>query len=140
MGHHEGAFEVDDSAAPCSATYRAAGCSAAFNSKSIAGMLIAPIAVFILSYSDGGFEDQGRVDGISESLRFLAIDNNTIWASHPYRGVFKINYHPAIQVLLPHTCIQTKRAFQSSLNNFVSVIKTKLSYPPRKVFMSITQH
>ncbi len=45
-----------------------------------------------LTFSAGTFKDEGNLEGLYESLRFLAIDNDgTIWASHPYRGIYKIS-------------------------------------------------
>ncbi|WP_290797658.1 triple tyrosine motif-containing protein [Flavihumibacter sp. UBA7668] len=44
-----------------------------------------------LRFSDGKFINEGNLTGLYESLRFLAIDNDGgIWASHPYRGIYKI--------------------------------------------------
>lgn len=44
-----------------------------------------------LTYKDGQFKNEGNLSGLYESLRFLTIDNDgTIWASHPYRGIYKI--------------------------------------------------
>jgi DNA-binding CsgD family transcriptional regulator len=37
------------------------------------------------------FVDRGAIENFVESARFLVIDNNnTIWVSHPYRGIYKI--------------------------------------------------
>ena len=44
-----------------------------------------------LEFTGNKFLNKGEVKGMYESLRFLAIDNNNaIWASHPYRGIYKI--------------------------------------------------
>jgi len=38
-----------------------------------------------------GFEDKGNITDFSESARFVAVDDsNTIWVSHPYRGVYRL--------------------------------------------------
>lgn len=40
---------------------------------------------------DNNFIDKGAIGNFVESARFLVIDNNnTIWVSHPYRGIYKI--------------------------------------------------
>lgn len=45
----------------------------------------------MLEYADNKFINRGEIKGMNESLRFLAIDNsNVVWASHPYRGIYKI--------------------------------------------------
>jgi ligand-binding sensor domain-containing protein len=46
----------------------------------------------MLEYASHDFVNLGELKGMHESLRFLTIDNNnSIWASHPYRGVYKIS-------------------------------------------------
>ncbi len=46
----------------------------------------------MLSFANGQFSDKGNLEGLYESLRFLTSDNEgNIWASHPYRGIYKIN-------------------------------------------------
>ncbi len=45
----------------------------------------------MLDFADKTFLSSARINGLWESIRFLAIDNNDdIWASHPYRGIYKI--------------------------------------------------
>ncbi len=45
----------------------------------------------LLEFNGSSFVKSETLNGISESLRFLAADNNGyIWASHPYRGIYKI--------------------------------------------------
>ncbi|MCU0394619.1 MAG: hypothetical protein MUF29_01820 [Chitinophagaceae bacterium] len=46
----------------------------------------------MLRYRQAGFEALPNLRGTRESLRFLAMDNeNRIWASHPYRGIYQIS-------------------------------------------------
>ncbi|MCX8481143.1 MAG: hypothetical protein ORN58_04405, partial [Sediminibacterium sp.] len=45
----------------------------------------------IFEYKNNQFTLKNKVVGIKESLRYVEIDNNnTIWASHPYRGIYQI--------------------------------------------------
>ena len=45
----------------------------------------------IFEYKNNQFKLKNKVVGIKESLRYLEIDNNNIiWASHPYRGIYQI--------------------------------------------------
>ena len=45
----------------------------------------------MFEFSDNKYVSNLILKGINESLRFLAIDNNNnIWASHPYRGIYKM--------------------------------------------------
>ncbi|RXF70148.1 ligand-binding sensor domain-containing protein [Arcticibacter tournemirensis] len=45
-----------------------------------------------LSYGDGVFHDVAQLAGHRDSYRFLAkTENGDIWASHPYRGVYRLH-------------------------------------------------
>jgi ligand-binding sensor domain-containing protein len=69
-----------------------------------------------------------QLKGPYESLRFLAIDNeNEIWASHPYRGIYKIS------LSLPDSSYTSqlythKDGLPSSLRNFVFRIKNRVVF------------
>ncbi len=79
----------------------------------------------LLDYEKDKFIDRGRIGGLSESLRFLAIDypRNTIWSSHPYRGVYKINLSPGDKKTAIYTLYTQKDGLPSSLHNYVFNIK-----------------
>ncbi|MFN8250285.1 MAG: triple tyrosine motif-containing protein [Ferruginibacter sp.] len=50
----------------------------------------------LLEYDGNRFFKSEPLAGLSESLRFLAADNNGyIWASHPYRGIYRISIDTA---------------------------------------------
>ena len=86
--------------------------------------------VRLFESKDNMFIDKGPIGSLNEPSRYLVIDNNnnTIWVSHPYRGVYKIE--------LPHQLSEAKNAFvklytaanglPSSLNNQVYKIKNKV--------------
>ncbi|ASZ14377.1 MULTISPECIES: triple tyrosine motif-containing protein [Chitinophaga] len=46
----------------------------------------------LLQFEGGRFLDKGVIEGLPESLRFLALDDHepVIWASHPNRGIYRI--------------------------------------------------
>lgn len=49
----------------------------------------------LLRYSDGHFQKAGTLAGPTDSYRFLERDENgDIWASHPYRGVYRLRMAP----------------------------------------------
>ncbi|MEO5889460.1 MAG: triple tyrosine motif-containing protein [Ferruginibacter sp.] len=86
----------------------------------------------MLGSVDGKFRDEGKVEGINASLRFLAIDNeNGIWASHPYRGVFKIQLS-ADQKKCTATLLTAKDGLPSSLGNYVFKIKNRVVFATEK--------
>ncbi len=79
----------------------------------------------LLNYEKDTFIDKGRVGGLSESLRFLAIDyrRNTIWSSHPYRGVYKIDLSSGDKKSASYILYTQKDGLPSSLHNYVFNIK-----------------
>ncbi|MEI9943589.1 MAG: hypothetical protein WDN26_05155 [Chitinophagaceae bacterium] len=81
--------------------------------------------VRLFETKDYKFYDKGPVENFTESARYLVVDNNnTIWVSHPYRGVYKIQ-------LLESNGFKIKlytaaNGLPSSLNNHVYKIKNRI--------------
>ncbi|WP_315815700.1 hypothetical protein [Paraflavitalea speifideaquila] len=74
--------------------------------------------------SPKGFTPPTHFNGLKESLRFLAIDNDdTIWASHPYRGIYKIS-PPGDSV--HYTLYTSKEGLPSDYDNFVFRIRNRI--------------
>jgi DNA-binding CsgD family transcriptional regulator len=76
--------------------------------------------------SDGkGFEDKGSITGFSESARFVAVDNNNmVWVSHPYRGVYRLPLSTAPDA--PFKLYTDRNGLPSSLNNHVYKVKNRI--------------
>lgn len=47
--------------------------------------------VRLFKQNGNNFEDKGNLSTYNGSSRFVAVENNNIWVSHPYRGIYKIN-------------------------------------------------
>ena len=79
----------------------------------------------LLKYQHGVFSDRGALGGLEESLRFLTVDytQNVVWASHPYRGVYKISISPDHQRIVNTVLYNKKYGLPSSLHNYVFHIK-----------------
>lgn len=70
------------------------------------------------------FRERATVSNFSEPARYLVIDdNNTIWVSHPYRGVYKIQSNGGIYAAALYT---QKNGLPSALANHVFKIKNKV--------------
>ncbi|MCX6300357.1 MAG: triple tyrosine motif-containing protein, partial [Bacteroidetes bacterium] len=80
----------------------------------------------VFDFSENSFTKNQVLSGLYESLRFLAIDNNNeIWASHPYRGVYKL------QLLEDKKTFSTKLysekdGLPSTLRNYIFRIKNRV--------------
>jgi len=85
-----------------------------------------------IHYDKGVFREEGRASALYESLSGLAIDGHAIdgyhavWASHPYRGVFKIPVAANGEKVPPYTHYTQKEGLPSDLNNFVYLIRNKI--------------
>lgn len=81
----------------------------------------------LLNNINGNFSNAGKISGIYESLSTIARDNsNTIWASHPYRGIYKLQLSPDRKKIVIYTQYTEKSGLPSILNNHVYFIKNKI--------------
>lgn len=122
MGHHEGAFEIR-------------GQTAVALSKRTGCWLFQPLSSYMLAGAYTGLQlmDKSgnilsaarKVKGLSESLRFLTVENDSIiWASHPYRGVFRMYLDG--DTILRYTLYTQKNGLPVDHNNFVFRIRGKM--------------
>ena len=90
------------------------------------------IGLELLGFAENKFYDIGKIEGINESLRFIAIDNdNGIWASHPYRGVYKIELS-ATKKTCTAILLTDKDGLPSALGNYVFKIKNRVVFATEK--------
>lgn len=81
-----------------------------------------------LKYSNGDFLEGQNLEGLRESFRFLAIDNEQqVWASHPYRGVYKINFSKD-SLRYSATLFTEKDGLPSRLDNHVFRVKSRVVF------------
>ncbi|MEP6676567.1 MAG: triple tyrosine motif-containing protein [Ferruginibacter sp.] len=134
MGYNEGAYIIkNNEALPLSqetGTWQFVPVSSVFPSQDIIAGTYTGLHRF--SYSQNRFIDNGRIDGIYESFRFLAIDNNNdIWSSHPYRGIYKIQIAPD-QKSYKAQLLTDKDGLPSALGNYVYKIKNRVVFATEK--------
>ena len=125
MGHHEGAFEVVNNEVKQIDNSSGFWGFIPYNNN-----LVNPI-VIAGNYSGLNFfqYQQGRLAKTNlqaefESARFIIIDeNNTIWVSHPYKGIYKIEHNQAgVKTIKRYTDSNGLTAH----NNYVFKIKNRL--------------
>lgn len=81
--------------------------------------------VRLFSAGEKGFEDKGSITGFSESARFVAVDNNNfIWVSHPYRGVYRLPLSTAADASFK--LYTDRNGLPSSLNNHVYKVRNRI--------------
>lgn len=68
-----------------------------------------------------GLIDKGVIEKFTESSRYIQTDNNIIWVSHPYRGIYKISNNAV-------NLFTKKDGLPADLDNHVFKIKNKIVF------------
>ena len=127
LGNHEGAFVIkNNSAIPIAETpgfWNFVPAKGSFSPEQIiAGNYK---GLFFFNFINGQFTPAGLLPGFNESSRFVAIDNdNNIWVSHPYHGVFKTSKN--IEGAYNVSIYTDKKGLPSILDNHVYNIKNQV--------------
>lgn len=81
-----------------------------------------------IGFKNGHFFDKGEVNGVDDPLRFILYDSNTnsVWASHPYRGIYRFKLSADKQIIKKAWLYQKKDGLPSSLNNYIARIKNRI--------------
>jgi len=127
LGHQDGAFIVKDNKAVPLMSHQGVWSFQAYPSAQniIAGTYTG--LELINKTADGSFKDGGKLEGVYESLNNAAIDNiGNVWASHPYRGVFKIQLSADRRTITHHKNYTRDNGLPSTQNNHVYFIKNKV--------------
>lgn len=81
--------------------------------------------ISLFEFKNQQFISKGSLPNFSESARFLSVDNNeTIWSSHPYRGVYKMEMKAGGDSAFH--LYTAKQGLPSALNNHVYEIKNRI--------------
>ncbi|MBS1659949.1 MAG: transcriptional regulator, partial [Bacteroidetes bacterium] len=133
MGHNGGTFSIDGSEATSlapEASWLFVPTSPIVPSKYI--LTGTYTGLKLLSFQQNQFTNRGNLDGLYESLRYLAIDNNnTLWASHPYRGIYRLDIS-ADMTKYNAKLYTDKDGLPSSLNNQVFRIRNRVVFATEK--------
>jgi hypothetical protein len=125
LAHQDGAFVIrNNKAIPLTTTQGVWGFKIISPQDIIAGTYT---GLQRINYENGNFKAEGKINDLYESLDVLAVDDShAIWASHPYRGVFRTPIPTNRKIKSPHTQYTQKDGLPSDLNNYVYFIKYKM--------------
>jgi ligand-binding sensor domain-containing protein/DNA-binding CsgD family transcriptional regulator len=130
LSHEEGAFEIKGSSVSMiyhfPGTWMLQPLSTFFPSKEIiAGTYDGLQAI---SYDNGNYINNGNITNVNESLRFIVYDDNlnTIWASHPYRGIFSFKLSAGKNTVVETKTYAEESGLPSALGNYVAKIKNRI--------------
>jgi ligand-binding sensor domain-containing protein/DNA-binding CsgD family transcriptional regulator len=79
-----------------------------------------------IEYTNNEFLNKGSIKGINEPLRFLIYDNNAIWASHPYRGIYRLKLSANKKSIIETKLYTEKNGLPSALGNYIAKIKNRI--------------
>lgn len=127
VGHHEGSFVVNNNQAlpvvTRLGTWLFVPLPGSTGNTVIAGTYN---GLQLLEYDGQHFADKGKIAGLNESLRFLvAEDDNTLWASHPHKGVYKIQL-AADRRSLRYKLYTRNEGLPDNFDNYVHFVKGKM--------------
>ena len=133
LGHHEGAFEVNQgNVVPFSNDHGFWNFTPVTNvfptPRCIAGNYY---GIRFFNYANGHFTEGEKIPDFIESSRYVVIDKfDNYWISHPYHGVFKIQPNANPQYLIKQ--YSDKNGLPSLLDNQVYKIKNELLIATQK--------
>lgn len=126
LGHHEGVFQIrEKNAVPLISDrgiwlYRQYASSGNSRELLIGGYG----GLYKMLQTGGEFSVPKHIGGLRESLRFITIDrDNTIWCSHPYRGIYRIRL---VGDSLEYTLLSAKDGLPADYENYVFFIRNRV--------------
>jgi len=121
MGHNDGTFEISNTNVTPLLTDIGSWTYLPVGGRLIAGCYNGLAAATL---EQGRFNIQRHINGLYESLRFLAPDDeHNIWSSHPYRGIYHLHF---VQDSLKFDLYTQKEGLPSNDNNFVFTLQGRM--------------
>ena len=122
MGHHEGAFIIKGGTAHPVDNMGGFWTFMPYTNVLPSSLMVAGTygGIQFYRYANGDFIKESTAP--FESARFVTIDNNNIWVSHPYKGIFRVagsNNHSVKQY-------SEKQGLPSINNNYVFKVKSRI--------------
>jgi len=136
MGHHEGTFIVDGSKVspvlPHVGSWLCTPLPGSAGKTLVAGTYT---GLHLFEYAGGHLTDRGKIEGLTESLRFLVAESDSvIWSSHPLQGVYRIVLQTGKRQLR-YKLYARREGLPDNLDNYVNYIKGRMVVStPKGVF------
>lgn len=124
MGHHDGAFAIESTTAVPIDNTSGFWTFLPFSNVLPSAVMIAGTyqGINFYNYANGIFTSKPVVAHF-ESARFVCIDNNKIWISHPYKGVYQVTMNGDIPVTKQYAL---KNGILSPNGNYIFRIKNRI--------------
>jgi ligand-binding sensor domain-containing protein/DNA-binding CsgD family transcriptional regulator len=125
MAHHEGAFSIKGNLAQ-----KVDGTSGVWKFIPLAKdrLLVGHYEGLItIKKSNKTWINESKIDGLSESSRILDTDDNqNLWVSHPYRGIYRISYAELLNLKTSDKLFKPSNANNLKIKNQIYKINQKL--------------
>jgi ligand-binding sensor domain-containing protein/DNA-binding CsgD family transcriptional regulator len=134
MGHHNGAYVIQNNIATQLSGDNGIWLFQPTTAIQPANNILAGSyeGLSMYEFANNKFVGNYTLKGLFESLRFLTIDNNNdIWASHPYRGIYKITLAVDNKSFTSELFTE-KNGLPSALRNYVFKIKSRIVFSTEK--------
>jgi len=84
--------------------------------------------LWLMGFDGNQFNDLGHIKNSNESLRFIHYDDNSnsVWVSHPYRGVSKLLLSKDFKEVIQEKSYKLPELESSVLHNYMFHIKNKI--------------
>ena len=81
-----------------------------------------------INFKNNEFSNKGTLAALNEPLRFIAVDQklNCVWASHPYRGIYKIDLSTDRQKVIRTTLLTKDDGLPLTLYNYIFRVKNRI--------------
>ena len=131
LGHHEGAFQLNGTTARRFSSIPGSWTFLELSADYLLGGNYNGLTLYRKS-ADGWVLDQ-KLPGLNESCRIMVRDSDgIIWVSHPYRGVYRIEWQPEQKEKLKVQFLDSRQGLPSNLNNYVYEIAGKAVFATNK--------
>jgi DNA-binding CsgD family transcriptional regulator len=131
LGHHEGAFQLNGTTARRFSSIPGSWTFLELSADYLLGGNYNGLTLYRKS-ADGWVLDQ-KLPGLNESCRIMVKDaEGIIWVSHPYRGVYRIEWQPEQKEKLKVQFLDSRQGLPSNLNNYVYEIAGKAVFATNK--------
>ncbi|MGB8195040.1 MAG: two-component regulator propeller domain-containing protein, partial [Chitinophagaceae bacterium] len=124
MGHHDGAFLVENNAAVALDNTSGFWTFLPYYNVLPSSLMITGTyqGINFYNYQDGRFVNS-NIHAHFESARFVVIDNNNIWVAHPYKGIYRIQLNGSTPTVKYYS---RKEGVPSINGNYLFRIKNRI--------------
>ena len=124
MGHHDGAFLIEDEAATAIDKSSGFWTFMPFFNVLPSSLMVAGTyqGINFYKYENGKFS-KDSLYAYFESARFVCIDNNKIWVAHPYKGIYCVELKNGVASTKNYN---QQKGVQSPNGNYIFKIKGRI--------------